>query len=530
MAHQFHLADLFETVAATVPDRLAIVTDSNSITYAELNSRAAALASGLAALGVKHGDRVGLYMLNRVEHLEAFIAVCKLGATPFNVNYRYRPEELRYLFSDAEAAAVIHDAGFSETMRMLRSDLPALKATVAVDDLSGADISGSADYTALLEAPAGGPWERHEDDILLTYTGGTTGMPKGVMWPHRAFFFACAGAGGHFNPNGPAQAPEDIADRAANGYSMRLFPVAPLMHGAALWTVWSCFLNGVTVVLDESASFDPASVWDKVVRHKVNLIQIVGDAMAIPLRDMLRDNPGRWDVSAVINFGSGGAVFSQHVKDDMQAMLPQGATVTDGMGSTETGAVGMAQTSGEGLMRLPWHDNHKVVVDGRFAEEGEVGFIARSGNTPVGYTGDPVKSAEVFQTIEGRLWAVSGDAGRPDSDSMITVFGRGSTCINSGGEKIFPEEVEEALRRHPAILDAVVAGQGDPRWGERVVGIVSLRTGAEQPDEETLRAFLRERLAGYKVPKAFVWVDAVQRSPAGKQDYRWAREMAEDAA
>ncbi len=530
MARQFHLADLFETVAATVPDRLAIVSDSLSLTYAELDARSCALASGLAASGVGRGDTVGLYMGNRAEYLEGFIAACKLGAAPFNVNYRYRAEELRYLFGNARAAAIIHAAEYSDVIRTIRGDLPTLKATVAVADGSRADIAGSLGYDDLLETPYSGPWERDETDTLLIYTGGTTGMPKGVMWPHRAFFFACAGGAGYFNPHGPARVPEDIVSRAADGYPLSLFPVAPLMHGAAIWSVWSAMLNGLAIVLDESPAFDPVAVWDRVVRHKANMIQIVGDAMAIPLRDALRDHPGRWDLSCVVNFGSGGAVFSRQVKDDIKAFLPPHATITDGMGSTETGISGQAEASADGMMRLPSGEEQRVVIDGCFAAVGEAGFVARSGNTPVGYFGDPEKTAEVFQTIEGRLWAISGDAARLDADGMITVFGRGSTCINSGGEKVFPEEVEEALRDHPAILDAVVAGQADLRWGERVVGVVSQREGAARPSFEDVRAFLRERLAGYKLPKALVWVDEVRRSPAGKQDYRWARDVAKDAA
>lgn len=530
MASQFHLADLFETVAATVPDRKAIISDARTLSYAELNRRADALASAMAAHGVGRGDTVGLYMMNRAEYLEAFIAACKIGAAPFNVNYRYRVEELRYLFTNAKAAAIVHAVGYSDIMRTLRPNLPDLKLAIAVEDGSGADIAGSFDYDALLETPFSGPWARDESDILLIYTGGTTGMPKGVMWPHRAFFFACAGAGGYFNPHGPAKEPQDIASRAADAWPMSLFPVAPLMHGAAIWAVWSALLNGLAIVLDESPAFDPVGIWDTVVRHKASMVQIVGDAMAIPLRDALRDHPGRWDLSGVVNFGSGGAVFSRQVKDDIKAFLPPHATITDGMGSTETGISGQAEVSSEGMMRLPGGEGQKVVVDGRFAVVGETGLIARSGNTPVGYFGDPKKSADVFQTIDGRLWAVSGDAARLDPDGMVTVFGRGSTCINSGGEKIFPEEVEEALRTHPAILDAVVAGRPDPRWGERVIGIVSQRDGAARPDDEAVRDYLRERLAGYKLPKALIWVEEVRRSAAGKQDYRWAKEVAKDAA
>lgn len=531
MPTQFHLADLFEAVAAEVPDRVALITDSQTLSYAELNDRADRLASGLAAQGVKRGDTVGLYLMNRAEHLEAFIAAVKLGAVPFNVNYRYRAEELRYLFTNAEAAVIIHGAEYGDIVRELRPHLPRLKLSVAVDDGSDVSTEGSERYADLLASEPAGPWERHEDDIILTYTGGTTGMPKGVMWPHKAFVFACAGGGGYFNPSGALVEPSDIRDRASKGYPLKLFPVAPLMHAAALWSVWSGMLNGLAIVLDEGRTFDPIALWDKVDRLGVSVVQIVGDAMAIPLRDALVAHPSRWSLATMFNFGSGGAVFSQHVKDDLRRFLPENCGITDGMGSSETGVAGQASSAvGDGMMRLPAHENQQVVIDDRLAEAGETGFIARSGYTPVGYYNDPEKSAEVFRTINGRLWSVSGDSGRLDADGMITMFGRGSTCINSGGEKIFPEEVEEALRAHPAIQDAVVAGQPDPRWGERVIGVVSLRAGIPAPAFEEVRAFLAERLAGYKLPKALVWVDEVKRSAAGKQDYRWAKSVAADAA
>jgi fatty-acyl-CoA synthase len=297
---------------------------------------------------------------------------------------------------------------------------------------------------------------------------------------------------------------------------------------AAIWATWSAMLNGLTIVLDEGRNFDPEKIFDTVEREGANLIQFVGDAMATPLRDTLRANPGRWKLDHVMNLGSGGAVFSQHLKDDLKAMVPS-ANITDGMGSSETGVSGMAEKSAEGVMRLVANENQQVIVDDRIGTIGETGFIARTGNTPVGYYNDPVKTAETFKTVDGKLWAVSGDAGRLDDDGMITMFGRGSTCINSGGEKIFPEEVEEALRAHPAIFDAVVAGQKDERWGERVVGIVSRRPGVEEPSLDSVKAFLADRLAGYKIPKALIWVDEVKRSPAGKQDYRWAKDLAASA-
>ena len=526
MASQFHLADLFETVAATVPDRVAIISDSRSETYAELNARAERLAAGLAAHGVKRGDTVGLYLMNSAEHLEAFVAAIKLGAVPFNVNYRYRADELRYLFANAGAVAVFHGAEFSPIVRELRVDLPLLKLTIAVSDGSDTATDGSLSFEDLAATPAGGSWERSEDDIILTYTGGTTGMPKGVMWPHRAFLFACAGGAGYFNPLGPLDRPEGIADRAAQGYPLKMFPLAPLMHAAAIWSTWSGLLNGLTIVLDEARTYDPVAVLDKIARLGVNIVQIVGDAMAIPIRDALDAHPGRWNLSTLVNFGSGGAVFSAHVKDGIRAHLPATCNVSDGMGSSETGISGQGAASSEGVMRLEASENQQVIVDDRLALPGETGLIARSGHTPVGYFGDAQKTAETFRTIAGKLWAVSGDSGRLDSDGMITMFGRGSTCINTGGEKVFPEEVEEVLRAHPAVFDAVVAGQPDERWGERVIGVVSPRNATERPGLDEIKAFLSERLAGYKVPKALVWVDAVQRSPAGKQDYRWAKDVA----
>lgn len=525
MASQFHLADLFETVAATCPDRIAIRAQSATLSYAELDDQSERLAAGLFAHGVRRGDCIGLYLTNSPAYLIGFIAAIKLGAVPYNVNYRYSAEELRYLFNNAQSIAILHGAEFSPIMRALRDDIATLRVSIAVEDGSGADSSGSLAFADLLKTPHGGPYPRHESDIILSYTGGTTGMPKGVMWPHKAFLFACAGGAGYFNPAGPVIVPADIADRAANGYPLKLLPLAPLMHGAAIWATWSALLNGLTIVLDESRRFDPVQVFDLVEREGANLIQFVGDAMAIPLRDALRANPGRWNLASVVNFGSGGAVFSQQVKDDLKQLVPA-ASISDGMGSSETGISGMAEPSAEGMMCLPATDVQRVVVDDRFARVGETGLIARSGNTPVGYFGDPVKTAETFRMIEGQLWAISGDTGRLDADARITMFGRGSTCINTGGEKVFPEEVEEALRAHPAILDAVVTGRSDPHWGEAVVGIVSRRDAHDQPDDQQIRDFLAPRLARYKIPKALVWVDQVQRSPAGKQDYRWAKQMA----
>jgi acyl-CoA synthetase (AMP-forming)/AMP-acid ligase II len=406
---------------------------------------------------------------------------------PYNVNYRYRAEELRYLFANADSAAIIHGAEFSPIVRDVRGDVPTLKVTVAVEDGSGADTSGSVSYGDLMAHEPGGPWARHEDDILLCYTGGTTGMPKGVMWPHRAFLFACAGGAGFFNPHGPVMTPQDIESRARDGYPLKIFPLAPLMHMAAMWALW-----GALAQRRDDHPRRRSHVRSRTdARHRRARGRehdpVRGRRHGHAAARCAAANPGRWNLAHVVNLGSGGAVFSQHLKDDLKALVPS-AGITDGLGASETGMSGMAEKSEEGVMRLPANEFQQVVVDNRIGTIGETGFIARTGNTPVGYYGDPVKTAETFVTIDGKLWAVSGDAGRLDDDSKITVFGRGSTCINTGGEKVFPEEVEEALRTHPGIFDAVVAGQPDERWGERVIGIVSPRAGVARPDLADVKA------------------------------------------
>jgi fatty-acyl-CoA synthase len=522
-APQFNIADLFEVVAKAVPDRLALQADGIDLTYRQLDERSDRLAAALADRGIARGDTVGLYLMNGPEYLEGFLAAAKIGAVPFNVNYRYGAEELHYLFDNAQARAILFNSEFEDVMLAVADAVPSIELMIAVGD-PPLNRQRSHAYTALLETAPRKDFTRSEDDILLLYTGGTTGMPKGVMWPHKAFFFACLGGGGHFHPAGPIGAPEEIAERAREGYQLKMFTLAPLMHGAAIWAAGSALLGGLTVVLDPMRRFDAEAIWDRVERYGVNIVQIVGDAMARPLRDALRDNPGRWSLEHVVNFGSGGAVFSGHLKDSIKQFLPN-AAITDGMGTSEGGISGMATASEDGMMRLPGNADQKVIVDGRFAAVGETGLLGRSGHTPIGYFRDEAKTTEVFRRIDGRLWTLSGDQGRLDPDGMITLFGRGATCINTGGEKVFPEEVESALRAHPAVRDAVVVGKPHERWGEAVVALVSLTPGAAKPDTDSLRQFLDGRLTGYKCPKEVIVVDEVRRSPAGKQDYGWARSV-----
>ena len=528
MTPGFHIADLFDITAEAVANRWALVSDQRSVTYAALAERTDKLAAALAAEGLQRGQHVGIFLTNCPEYVETFIALVKLGAVPFNVNYRYQSEELVYLFNNANAAAVVHGASLASIVDEIEGRVPSLRMRIEVADVFDTGNGASLDYEALIQSAdrPQQPFPRSEDDYLLLYTGGTTGMPKGVMWPHRAFFFACLGGGGLFHPSGPVTQPQDIAERAQNGYQLRMLTVAPLMHGAAIWSALAALLGGLTLVLDTSKTFDADCIWSVIERHSVNIVQIVGDAMAIPLRDALKLHPGRWSLDSVVGFGSGGAVFSAHVKADIQELLPN-VMITDGMGSSETGISGMAEPSPDGMMRLNANEYQQVIVEGRIGLVGETGLVGRAGHIPLGYYGDPEKTAEAFQEIAGQRWSITGDSGRLDADGKITVFGRGSTCINTGGEKVFPEEVEEVLRGHPHVFDAVVTAKPDERWGERVVAIVSSRRSHDPaPSYDDLKTFAAQHLAGYKVPREIIWVESIPRSPAGKQNYQWARSYA----
>lgn len=529
MKPQFHLADLFEIVALAIPDRVALMDGTAQLTYADLNQRSDDLAAGLYQQGVKRGQKVGLYLLNGSAYLESFLAVIKVGAVPFNVNYRYGLEELQYLFSNADAEVIIHGDEFSSMVQTLKQSLPTIALTVVVNDGQGRGNaeSGSIAYEQLcIENSPSLRYDRDESDYLIQYTGGTTGMPKGVMWPHKSFLFACLGGGGAYAQKPPISTPQEIGEMAQTSYPLKVMPMAPLMHGAAMWTALSGLLGGITLVLDPlRAGFQAEDVWSRVESDQVNVLQIVGDAMGVPLLASLKAAPGRWDLSSMVRFGSGGAVFSKHVKKGLQNLLPN-TDITDGLGSSETGISGMGEApKNGGFMRVASSPTQQVVEDGCFVGVGETGLLATSGYTPIGYYNDPVKSAEVFQTIDDTLWVVTGDQARLDDDGFITVLGRGSTCINSGGEKIYPEEVEETLKEYPAIYDAVVVGMPDEKWGQAVTALVSIVHNTTEPSLDEIRSFCRNRLASYKIPRSLVVIDAVRRSPAGKQDYTWAKKV-----
>jgi 3-oxocholest-4-en-26-oate---CoA ligase len=518
---EFNLADLFESVADAVPAREAFVAGERRLTYAELDERATRLAHALAERGVGAGDHIGLHLHNGSEYIEGMLAAYKLRAVPVNVNYRYVEEELRYLFDDADLLVVITEPDLRERVDAIRGSLPKLGSVIVRgDDYEAALASVSAERDFEPRSP---------DDLYVLYTGGTTGMPKGVMWRHEDIFFGALG-GGRAGGN-PIEKPEDLAARAEQGRT-RCLPACPFMHGTAHWMAFSTLFGGGTVIVSPERGLDPDGLWQLVADEAVSFLVIVGDAFARPLVDALHASPDRWELSSLTVILSGGAILSPAVKQELVAALPT-TLVVDGYGASETGGQGqMVAAAGE---EPGGHPRFSVSPDTTVLDmetlqpivpgSGVVGYLARRGHIPLGYYKDPEKSARTFPEVDGQRWAVPGDMATIEEDGTIVLFGRGSVSINSGGEKIYPEEVEAALKAHPSVFDAVVVGVPDERWGERVTAVVKPRNG-EPPSLEDLAAHCRTHIAGYKVPRELVIVDDVVRSPSGKPDYRWAKSVA----
>lgn len=529
--HSFNYADLLALVAGEVPTRTAVICGDQRLSYGALAQRVEQFAAFLDSRGLRAGETLALHSGNRPEYLIGFFAACRLGVLPFNVNYRYLEGELEYLYGNAQTAAALVESEFLPRVASLKAKP---RVIVAVDSAQDGGIaSGDAgfDFAAALRegsrlpAPSRAP---RSDDQLIIYTGGTTGMPKGVVWSHHDMLMASLGGGGFFSRKGPITTPGEIVERVRESPPLVTFPVAPLMHGAALWAALSSLFAGHTLVLQAGRGFDPANVLDLCARERVNILVIVGDGMGRPLADVLASSPGRWSLESLVHVGSGGAVFSQAVQQSLRASLPRLHT-SSSLGTTESGTLGAGATEGGGLMRFPPRPDIHVICDAqRHAESGETGVLARSGPMPVGYFGDPQRTASTFITLGGQRLAITGDLARREADGSITVLGRGSTCINSGGEKVFPEEVEQALKAHADVLDALVVGLPDPRWGERVVAVVSLREGATG-SVELLRDHCRGLLAGYKVPRAITVAAEIRRTNTGKPDYAWARDRAVEA-
>ena len=531
---QLNIADLFESLVDTIGDRTALVCGERRLTFRDLEERSNRLAHFLAARGVGSGDHVGLYLFNCAEFLEAMLAAFKLRAVPININYRYVSDELRYMFDNADLVALVHQRAFAPLLADIVPQYAALHTLVQVDDDS-VHNAGALDTTPLEKAmregvPTRDFGERSGEDLYIIYTGGTTGMPKGVMWRHEDVLYAGLQGG---NPGGePISSAEQLAEIAKrNDPAMTTMPVAPFIHGAAQWAAIIGWFGGGKVVVIPGKSLDPKRVWTAVERERVNVMTIVGDAMARPLAAELHAPGATYDLSSLVVIGSAGAVFSETVKAELREKLPTTMFI-DSFGSTESGHTGsMAQTrsaSDSGHPRFLMSANVTVLDDQRkpvVPGSGAIGLLARKGRLPLGYYKDPKKTAETFWEIDGERWVVPGDLATIEADGMITVFGRGAVCINSGGEKIFPEEIEEVLKAHPAIEDAVVVGVPDERWGQRVAAVVQPRPGASVTLAE-VETHCRKHVAGYKVPRLLEVVDAISRQPSGKPDYKWAREVA----
>jgi acyl-CoA synthetase (AMP-forming)/AMP-acid ligase II len=525
----FNLSELFERVAARVPEREAIVAAERRLDYAALDARASRLANALAARGIGAGDHVGLVLANGSEYVEGMIAAYKLRAVPVNVNHRYVPSELRALFDDADLRAVIVHRAFAARTLEASEGLPLLRHALVVEDGSGAVAPGPCeDYErALADASERREFPgRSSDDLYLVYTGGTTGRPKGVMWRHEDIFVAAMGGGDPMRRAGPIERPEEIDGRVLPEPVIAL-AAPPYMHAAAQWLMWSELTTGGTLVTTPRGVFDPDLIWRLVDAERVGMLLIVGDAMATPLCDALESR--REPPKSLFAVASGGALFSPAVKQRLQSLLP-GRMVMDGLGSSETGTLGTEAPGASseaarfrvGPDTAVLGDDLRPVAPG----SGAIGQLARRGHIPLGYYKDPEKSRATFVEIDGVRWALPGDLASVDASGAIRLIGRGSQSINTGGEKVFPEEVESALKAHPAIFDALVVGVRDARWGERVVAVVQLRAGAAF-EAQALREFCGDRLASYKLPRDWVVVESVERTPAGKADYRWAKAVAE---
>jgi acyl-CoA synthetase (AMP-forming)/AMP-acid ligase II len=537
---EFNLADLYECVADHVPEREALVAGDRRLTYRELDQRANRLAHSLAAAGVGPDDRVGLYLYTCAEYLETMLACFKIRAVPANINYRYVEDELAYLLGDAGLKGLVYSPD-------LRARVDACRSQAAFPRLA---VEVGPEYEALVAAGSAerdfGP--RSADDHYLLYTGGTTGLPKGVVWRQEDMFFATMGGGNAGGP--PLSDPQEIGPTVLVNRRQRLnallppddpgperyttMALGPLIHGAGQWSAWGSFLSGGRVVLYLPRTMDMAIVLRLIEEEEITSLNLVGDATARPLAEELEANPGKYRTASLLLLGSGGSILSADVKERLFAALPSVLGITEAIGSSESPVQGVAMARpGQAQTSLTFAARPEtMVVDEDLRPiapgSGQVGRLATRGRVPLGYHGDPEKTARTFVEIDGQRWALPGDMATIDADGTIHLLGRGSLCINTGGEKVYPEEVEGTLKLHPAIADAVVVGVADPRWGQAVAAVVQLDAAAESDGLPLadLQDWCRTRLAGYKVPRSLHLVDEVQRSAAGKADYAWAKDIA----
>lgn len=526
----WNFGDMLDAVGdALGPEDPALIHGDRRISWPEMSARSNRLARALLSLGAQHGDKAGFYLRNQPEYMEALAAAFKARLTHVNVNYRYQADELVYIFDNSDSTVVFFDSEFAEEVERVHPRLPKVIVWVQI---GGGDILPFAhDYNKL--ALEGDPSKlgipRSGEDLLLLYTGGTTGMPKGVMWTHEiwrnANMDAVRKAGGVV----PQTMEEHVENALTVGRFARQIPACPLMHGTGLFTAMGTLLNGGAIItLTEKKKFDPVNLWDTVHANGVTSMAIVGDAFAKPMLKALDDNPGRWNLSSVLAIVSSGVMWSAEVKQGLLRHMPQVA-LTDNFGASEAVGFGSSITTAEGGTKTSKFEigpDCKVFTeDGREVQpgSGEPGFIARGGNVPLGYYKDQEKTDKTYKTYNGVRYAVPGDWCTVEADGTITLLGRGSNCINTAGEKVYPEEVEEALKAHEAVTDALVVGIPDEKWGQAVTAVVSTNGAAS---EEELRAFVQSKIARYKAPKRIFFKEDLGRAPNGKANYKAIKEFA----
>lgn len=539
---EFNLAQLHEAIAETIPDRECIIFRDRKLSWAEVTERTRRLANHLLEAGLRvRAERstlenwesgqphVALYMHNGNEYLEGMLGAYKARCVPFNVNYRYVEEELVYLLDDAGAEAIVYHAQFAPRLASILPQLPKLRVLIQVDDGSGEKLlPGAIEYEDALRAASAErpPLEWSPDDLYILYTGGTTGMPKGVLWRQHDVFVAALG--GRRRDGTPVESLDEILERAQSPV-IRSLPAPPFMHGAAHWSAFTNFHGGNAIVIqNETERMDPDDVWSTVEREGVAVLLIVGDAFGRPLLDQL----GRkdYDLSGLTALVTGGAALSASLKTEFLDKIPH-LTIIDAIGSSESGGQGQnISTKDTGASTgafQPGPDTCVLSEDlTRVLEPGsdEIGWFAKGGHVPLGYLGDREKTERTFPTVNGVRYSVPGDRARHLASGVIEVYGRDSQTINSGGEKIFAEEIEHILKQHPAVYDAVVVGRPSERWGQEVVALVRLRDG-QQASARQLIDDCGKHLARYKLPKDVLFLDEIVRSPSGKADYRWAKEQ-----
>jgi len=533
-AAMWNYADIWETVADAVPCRAAQIRGARTLTWAQFDRRADALARHLLDAGLTHQAKVAAYLYNAPEYLETYFAAFKAGLAPVNTNYRYVADELIYLFDNADAEAVVFHASFSATVEQIRARLPKVKAWIAVAEPGHPVPSFAADYEAVMDRDAPrvrAPWGRSGDDLLILYTGGTTGMPKGVMWRQDDLFFVLGAGGNVLLGVPPLESLAEAGARAAAADPAVMIAAAPLMHGTAQFTSIAALTAGGTIACLPSTSFNALEFWDEAARLKATSAAVVGMAFAAPMLEALERHPGRWDLSALKRLGSSGTVWSMENKQGLLGRLP-GCAIFDSLGSSEAVGLGASSSAAgataETAKFMVGPNSAVFTEDGRRVEpgSGERGQVAVSGFLPVGYYKDPEKTARTFKTLEGKRWSIPGDFATVEADGSLKLLGRGSQVINTGGEKVFPEEVEEAIKRYPGVRDAAVVGVPDARFGERICAVVEVGEG-DAPTLAMISGHVRLHLAAYKAPRELV-LAPIARAANGKLDYKAVRALALD--